>query len=174
MITIKIDYEKASLQAIKYLTDQGCKKIFFLFEENNYDQMMAGFKDVSKKLLISNICYMGFKTPDELIKLVSDIDTSDTTPKGIIFSGSEHAITFMKQLKVYKAKEPNTIHTIAFNHNPFSRIVEPRLPLMNFNGQKFGGLAAEMLFSAIKTEHQIDPCFEYDLFIPNVSLTKFE
>ena len=156
---VPVNYQTALDQAIAYLRLLGCSNITFLLNSRDWIQFNIN------KLIDSDIKQYTFDFSSDFGPLFNDLSLIDVPYNGIIFSNSEDAVSFRKNLNY------NSAIIIAFNHDPLTALLEPSLSFINMDGEKYGACAMEVLLSGKATDMHVNS-YQYELITRTSHLNK--
>jgi len=148
-----IDNHKGGFMATKHLIEQGCKRIALVTgpqQRNVYRQRLLGYKDA---LLDSGIAFR------EDYVLINDLDFEagidaamqilklKPLPDAVFITNDLTAAVLMKTLKENGVKIPEDIAIVGFNNDVISKISEPELTTIHYDGFLMGEVAATQLIN---------------------------
>lgn len=132
---VRCDEQRATMEAVEYLVDTGCKDILYLYHSRNYSgqKKLAGF--------VAGLEARGVKRRDELMHFFSEDKMSvplvrdyllDLTRDGLKFDAvmvSEDVLGIgaMKYAGVVKRKVPKELSIVGYNNSNFCLFCEPEL-----------------------------------------------
>ena len=153
---ILIDNEEGIAIALKHLTELDHKKIGFIKGiEYHYDSQKR-FEGFIKGLnifnlpLLENFLFHGNFTIEAGVSAAQKIIKMNNRPTAIICSNDEMAIGLIKTLIQNNVRVPEDISVIGFNNIPHAKYFTPSLTTVSHSNDKYGSIAANILFSGIK------------------------
>lgn len=153
---INIDNYKAAYAATEHLLENGCIRIMHLGGNRLsrvYAERLRGYKQA---LINHNIIY-----DDKLVIITTLSEQAGTEagehilkmknrPDGVFSANDVCAVYCMKTLKLGGIRVPEDIAFVGFNNDPVSKVVEPNLTTINYQGNEIGKTAATYLINHIK------------------------
>ncbi|HVG40671.1 MAG TPA: LacI family DNA-binding transcriptional regulator [Chitinophagaceae bacterium] len=152
-IKVIIDNKKAGYEPTNHLIEQGCKKIMHVtgnLTKNVYSDRLQGFKDAITEhhlplepnwLVVNDLSEeAGIKTAQQILKMKDK-------PDGIFITNDLCAAVCMQHLKEGGIKIPEEMAVVGFNNDIISRIVEPKLTTVQYDGKEMGEVAARNLIN---------------------------
>jgi len=150
---ILIDNAKAAYEATAHLLGQGCKRIVHLTatpKQNVYVDRLNGYKKALEKHGVKfkeEMVIIGDLTMEAGIEAAEKIMKMKPIPDGIFASNDNAAVGCMIALKEKGVRIPDDIAVVGFNNDPVSRVVEPNLSTIEYNGYEVGVVAARHLIN---------------------------
>lgn len=156
-IKVIIDNRKAGYDATAHLIQQGCRRVMHItgnLAQNVYAERLEGFR---KALQDNNLPYesdhlmvtdLSEKAGDEMARHILEMQAR---PDGLFFANDLCAAVCMKSLKDAGIRIPEDIAIVGFNNDTVSRLVEPQLTTINYNGREMGEVAANNLLSQLNS-----------------------
>lgn len=150
---IKIDNYQAAYQVTQHLISQGCKDIIHLggnLLRNIYSERFRGYKQA---LLDNKISFKGSNMLLTDLSVNAGVDAADyilnreRLPDGVFAANDQCAISCMQVLKKNGIKVPHQVAFAGFNNDVASKVVEPNLTTVDYNGHEMGEVAAQVLIS---------------------------
>lgn len=154
-IKVIIDNHKAGYDATAHLIQQGCSRVMHItgnLAQNVYADRLNGFR---KALQDYNLPY----EPCQLmvtdlsekagVEVGRQIQEMKARPDGLFFANDLCAAVCMKSLKDAGIKIPEDIAIVGFNNDIISRMVEPKLSTINYDGREIGEVAASNLLAQL-------------------------
>jgi LacI family transcriptional regulator len=77
-------------------------------------------------------------------------------PDGIFVANDNAAVGCMLALKEKKISIPNDIAVVGFNNDPVSKVIEPNLSTVDYNGYEVGATAARHLINHLNGTSDIN------------------
>lgn len=181
-IKVVIDNKAAGYNATKHLVEQGCKQIMHVtgnLTKNVYSERLAGFKDALKEhglvfqpeqLLVTHL------NEEAGIEVAEYILNKAVKPDGLFITNDLCASVCMQHLKQNGINVPKDIAIVGFNNDTISRVVEPRLTTVNYEGVGLGEVAAKNLISQLNGDSSSNPNYTVvlssDLIVRDSSLKR--
>ncbi|MCX2678654.1 LacI family DNA-binding transcriptional regulator [Galbibacter sp. EGI 63066] len=154
-VKVVIDNKAAGYNATKHLIEQGCERIMHItadLSKNVYSDRFEGFK---KALMGHNMVF----EPEQLlitnlsekagVKIAQQILNMERKPDGLFITNDLCASVCMYHLKKNGIKVPEDIAIVGFNNDIISRIVDPKLTTVNYEGEEIGKVAATNLINQL-------------------------
>ncbi len=151
-IKIVIDNEQAGYDATMHLIEQGCRQIMHVtgnLSKNVYYDRLKGYQAA----LAQN--HLPFE-PDMLVindlseeagvEVAQKILAMESKPDGIFITRDLCAAVCMQKLREGGIAVPEDIAIVGFNDDVISRMVEPKLTTIQYNGREMGKVAAKSLW----------------------------
>ncbi len=150
---IVIDNRKAAYKITKHLIEQGKQNIVHItapLVQNVYVDRLNGYKDALREASIE------FREENVVINTLSMADGELAAtellkrkhlPDGVFVTNDICAVGCMLALKQAGVKIPEDIAFAGFNNDPVSRVVEPNLTTIDYDGYEMGEVAASHLIS---------------------------
>jgi len=154
-IKVIIDNSKAGYNATEHLIQQGCRRLMHItgdLAQNLYADRLEGFK---KALAEHNLPYdagqlrvtdLGEKAGEEVARQIMEMKPG---PDGLFFANDLCAAACMKCLIGAGIKVPEDIAIVGFNNDIISRLVQPQLTTIDYNGSAMGEVAATSLLAQL-------------------------
>jgi LacI family transcriptional regulator len=150
---ILIDNKKAAYEATKHLIEQGCKRIVHITampRQNVYVDRLEGYKKAltehkikfkEDNVIIGDLSQeAGMIAAEQILKM-------KPLPDGIFVANDSAAVGCMLSLKEKGVRIPDDIAIVGFNNDPVSKVIEPNLSTINYNGYEIGVVAARHLIN---------------------------
>ena len=150
---ILIDNCKAAYEATKHLIEQGCRRIVHITappKQNVYVDRLKGFKQAladhkvkfkEEDVIVGDLSQeAGAEAAEKIVKM-------KPMPDGVFVSNDNCAVGCMLALKQKGFKIPDDIAVVGFNNDPVSKVIEPNLTTINYNGYEMGEVAARHLIN---------------------------
>ncbi|WP_452228471.1 MULTISPECIES: LacI family DNA-binding transcriptional regulator [unclassified Lacinutrix] len=169
------DY-KASINAVNYLKNKGCKKIAFVSTDINlsigksrYEGYLAGLKSNNLKkqdAIIITTHEMYYKKHEAVVKPLFNHSFD-----ALITSNESVAIAAMKVAQQKGIKIPETLSVLAFSNGILARHSNPRLSTISRHGEIIGEKAATLLINKLenKIAYTTSETVETDIVLRNSS-----
>lgn len=154
-IKIVINNEQAGYDATMHLIEQGCKRIMHVtgnLTKNVYYDRLKGYQ------LALSQNHLPFE-PDMLVvndlsekagvEVALKILAMKNKPDGIFITRDSCAAFCMQRLKEGGVSFPRDIAVVGFNDDVISRMVEPKLTTVQYNGREMGKAAAKSLLEQL-------------------------
>jgi LacI family transcriptional regulator len=154
-IKVTIDNEKAGYEATTHLIQQGCKKIMHVtgnLTQNVYADRLKGFQKAlsqhelafaSEQLVVNDLSERtGIAVAEQILQMKDK-------PDGLFVTNDLCAAVCMQRLKEGGIKVPEDMAIVGFNDDIISRIVEPKLTTVRYNGREMGEIAARNLMDQL-------------------------
>jgi LacI family transcriptional regulator len=152
---VVIDNEQAGYEATMHLIEQGCKRIMHVtgsLTKNVYYDRLKGYQVA----LSQN--HLPFE-PDMLVindlsekagvEIAEKILAMKNKPDGIFITRDLCAAICMQRLREAGVTVPGDIAIVGFNDDVISRMVEPKLTTVQYNGREMGKTAAISLLEQL-------------------------
>ena len=157
-----IDNEKVGYDATTHLIQQGCKKIMHVtgnLMQNVYSDRLKGFRNALSQhdLLFhaEDLIVTDFMEQSG-IELGKQILEMKDKPDGIFVTNDLCAAVCMQTLREAGISVPDDMAIVGFNDDLVSRIVEPKLTTVRYNGKEMGEVAARSLMDQLNHGSVID------------------
>jgi LacI family transcriptional regulator len=150
---ILIDNKKAAFEATTHLIEQGCKRIVHITampRQNVYVERLQGYKKAlaehkikfkEENVIIGDLSQeAGMKAAEQILKM-------KPLPDAIFVANDSAAVGCMLTLKERGIRIPEDIAVVGFNNDPVSKVIEPNLSTISYNGYEIGAMAARHLFN---------------------------
>lgn len=160
--SILIDNRQAAYNATRHLVEQGCKRIVHvtaLPKQNVYKDRLRGYKDALEDFKIPH------KEGDVIITNLSQESGAEAAqailnmsprPDGVFVANDSCAIGCMIALKQQGIRIPEDIAFVGFNNDPVSKVMEPNLSTISYNGYEMGQVAARHLVNHLNGTSPMD------------------
>lgn len=154
-VKVVIDNYKAGYEATAHLAEQGCKNIAHItasLKRNVYADRLKGYK---KALADHNLPYnknyvmVNGYSEVESIKAAQQLLQLKPRPDGVFITNDFCAAVCIKTWKAAGLRIPEDIAVVGFNNDAISKIVEPSLTTINYNGIEIGKTAAKCLLDQL-------------------------
>jgi LacI family transcriptional regulator len=151
--SILIDNTKAAYEATSHLIEQGCKRIVHITalpKQNVYVGRLQGYKNALEKHKIKfreELIIVGDLSLEAGIDAAAQILKMKPMPDGIFVANDNAAVGCMIALKEKGIRIPEDIAVVGFNNDPVSKVIEPNLSTINYNGYEIGAVAARHLIN---------------------------
>ncbi len=148
-----IDNAASGYQATRHLIDQGCTRIAMItstLQRNVYAQRHKGYKAAlheaglpykEEYVLIDDL------TEKSSIEAAKKIVRMSPRPDGLFITNDFRAAVCMQELKRNDIRIPEDIAIVGFNNDAISKLVEPKLSTIDYNGLEMGEIAARNLIN---------------------------
>lgn len=183
-IKVIIDNERAGFEATNHLIKQGCKKIMHVtgnLSQNVYSDRLNGYQ---KALQLHGISFekddvvvndLSEKAGEEVAYLILNMDKR---PDGIFVTNDLCASVCVQKLKEGGLSIPDELAVVGFNNDIMSRIVEPKLTTIRYDGKEIGRVAASSLMEQLnqnsKVPNEFTTVLRHELVIRRSSLRVME
>jgi LacI family transcriptional regulator len=154
-VKVVIDNLKAGYDAAAHLIDQGCKNIAHItanLKRNVYADRLKGYKkalsDHGQPYSKSNLIVTGY-SEQESLKAAEQFLQIKPRPDGVFITNDFCAAVCIKAWKAAGLRIPEDIAVVGFNNDAISKIVEPSLTTINYNGVEIGKTAAKCLLDQL-------------------------
>jgi LacI family transcriptional regulator len=164
-IKVVINNEKAGYEATAHLIQQGCKRIMHVtgnLMQNVYADRLKGFQQAlsqhnlsfaSDQLVVSDLSE---KAGTEVAERILEMENR---PDGLFITNDLCAAVCMQRLREGGMKVPEDIAIVGFNDDSISRIVEPKLTTVKYNGREMGEVAARSLMDQLQNHSVGATCY---------------
>jgi LacI family transcriptional regulator len=150
-VKVVIDNVKAGFEATAHLAEQGCKNIAHItasLKRNVYTDRMKGYKKALTAYKLpfvkTNVVVMGY-TEEESLKAAEQLLHMQPRPDGVFITNDFCAAVCIKYWKAAGLRIPEDIAVVGFNNDAISKIVEPAITTINYDGVEIGKVAAKCL-----------------------------
>ncbi len=160
-ISVVIDNYRAAYNVTTHLLEQGCRKIMHLsgnLLRDIYRERLRGYKDALAEhaiLFDENLLYMG--DLDEAAGTAAAVDIlkipADNRPDAVFCANDTVAVSCMIHLKLNGIKIPGDIAFAGFNNDPISRVIEPNLTTVNYDGYNVGEVALNSMINILNDQY---------------------
>jgi LacI family transcriptional regulator len=153
---VVIDNEKAGYEATMHLIQQGCKRIMHItgnLTQKVYQDRLRGFESalLHKGLpMIPSLLIVNDLSESAAIAVGKKILKMKNKPDGLFIANDFCAAVCMQTLKEGGLKVPQDIAIVGFNNDKISRVVEPNLSTIQYDGAEMGQVAASTLLDQLK------------------------
>lgn len=160
--SILIDNVQAAYQATKHLIERGCKRIIHITatpKQNVYIDRLHGYKKAlaehkikfkQEHVIIGDLSMeAGMDAAEQILKM-------NPLPDGIFVANDNAAVGCMLALKEKNISIPNDIAVVGFNNDPVSKVIEPNLSTVDYNGYEVGATAARHLINHLNGTSDIN------------------
>lgn len=150
-VKVVIDNEKAGYEAAIHLIDQGCRKIMHVtgtLTKNVYYDRLKGYRlALSQRHLTfeTDMLVINDLSEEAGVEVAEKILAMKDKPDGIFIARDLCAAVCMQRLKEGGVIVPRDIVVVGFNDDVISRVVEPKLTTVQYNGREMGKAAAGVL-----------------------------
>lgn len=158
---VVIDDESSALSAVKYLLDNGYKKIAHFAGPKELDickKRLSGYKSALENAGLNlNYDYIlygglhesdGYRSMDELI-------IKNTIPDAIFCVNDPVAIGAFQRIKEAGLKIPQDIGIVGFSNNKITSLVDPQITTVDQPSFEMGKKAAEILIEMIENPNKM-------------------
>ncbi len=148
---ILIDNSQAAYEATKHLIEQGCERIVHITampRQNVYVDRLKGYKKALAEHKIKfreEDVIIGDLSQEAGVSAAEQILTMKPLPDGVFVANDSAAAGCIIALKEKGIRIPDDIAIVGFNNDPISKVVEPHLSTINYNGYEVGAVAARHL-----------------------------
>jgi LacI family transcriptional regulator len=153
--SITIDNVKAAYDITNHLISQGCRNIMHVtgsLSRNVYFERLEGFKLAmsENKLLFSdrNLITCSLSSEDG-INVATELLKKDNLPDGMLITNDLCAASCMQKLKISGIRVPKDIAIAGFNNDPVSKLVEPPLTTINYDGFQMGAITIQTMINQL-------------------------
>jgi LacI family transcriptional regulator len=154
-IKVVINNEQAGYDATLHLIEQGCKKIMHVtgnLTKNVYYDRLKGYQlalaendlPFEPDLLVVNDL-----SEEAGVQLAEKVLAMKNKPDGIFITKDSCAAFCMQRLKEGGVNVPRDIAMIGFNDDVISRMIQPKLTTVQYNGREIGKVAAQSLLEQL-------------------------
>jgi LacI family transcriptional regulator len=150
-IKVVIDNEKAGYEATIHLIEQGCKKIMHVtgnLTKNVYYDRLKGYQlALSKNRLPfeTDMLVINDLSEEAGVDVAKKILGMKNKPDGIFITRDLCAAICMQRLREGGVIVPRDVIIVGFNDDVISRVIEPKLTTVQYNGREIGKAAANLL-----------------------------
>lgn len=158
---IIIDNFQAGYEITRHLIGQGAKRIIHVsghLSRNVYSDRFKGYKEALKEfdlpfadelLIVNNL------SAEEGTETAIQILNMDEKPDAVFVSNDTCAVACMQELKSKGVKIPDDIAFAGFNNDPISRVIEPNLTTVDYQGEEMGELSAKILIGHLTNNQDL-------------------
>ncbi|WP_207429170.1 LacI family DNA-binding transcriptional regulator [Pedobacter sp. SYSU D00535] len=158
---IIIDNYKAGYEITRHLIEQGCKRVLHISgnqARNVYAERFRGYKDAlsdmglsfsDELLIINNLSSQGG------VEAAVQILEMEKRPDAVFVANDSCAVSCMLELKRQGIRIPGDIAFAGFNNDPVTRVVEPNLTTINYQGEEMGELSAKILIAHLNNNQDL-------------------
>jgi len=150
---ILIDNKKAAYEATNHLIQQGCKRIVHITampRQNVYVERLQGYKKALAEHKIKfkeEYVIIGDLSQEAGMIAAEQVLEMKPLPDGIFVANDSAAVGCMLTLKEKGVRIPDDIAVVGFNNDPVSKVIQPNLSTISYNGYEIGAMAARHLFN---------------------------
>jgi LacI family transcriptional regulator len=154
-IKVVIDNEQAGYEATMHLIEQGCKKIMHVtgnLTKNVYNDRLKGYQAALSQNDLPfepDLVVVNDLSEEAGIQIAEKIIAMKKKPDGIFFTRDSCAAFCMQRLKEEGVAVPDDIAIVGFNDDVISRMIEPKLTTVQYNGREVGKAAARSLLEQL-------------------------
>lgn len=183
-IKIIIDNERAGFDGTNHLIKQGCRNIMHVtgsLNQNVYADRLRGYQ---KALQFNGL---SFQPENLIVNELGEKDGEDfacqivnmkNRPDGIFITSDSCAAVCVQKLKEAGISIPGDIAIVGFNNDLMSRVVEPKLTTIKYDGKEIGRVAATNLMEQLKDNSknpkEFTTVLKHELVVRNSSLKRIE
>lgn len=154
---VVIDDESSALSAVKYLLDNGYKKIAHFAGPKELDickKRLRGYKSALENAGINFnpdlVLYGGLQESDGY-KLMEELINKNLIPDSIFCVNDPVAIGAFQKIKEAGLKIPEDIGIVGFSNNKITSLVDPQITTVDQPSFEMGKKAAELLIEMIES-----------------------
>lgn len=154
-IKIVIDNEQAGYDATTHLIEQGCKRIMHVtgnLTKNVYHDRCKGYKAALSQNHLpfkSNMLVVNNLSEKAGVEVAEKILSMKTKPDGVFITRDLCAAYCMNRLREGGMKVPEDIAIVGFNDSVISRMTEPKLTTIQYDGREMGKVAGKILWNQL-------------------------
>lgn len=154
-IKIIIDNEQAGYDATMHLIEQGCKQIMHVtgnLSKNVYYDRLKGYQAALSQNHLpfeSDMLVINDLSEEAGVEVAQKILAMENKPDGIFITRDICAAVCMQRLREGGVNVPGDIAIVGFNDDVISRMVEPKLTTIQYNGKEMGMVAAKSLWEQL-------------------------
>jgi DNA-binding LacI/PurR family transcriptional regulator len=174
--SVNVNDEQAAFHQMKYILDQGHRRLAILCleipigsEQGEFggvsEWRLSGYRralkefglDVTHEQISLRYCHTTFESGAE--QLSSILDESKQHPTAVVAMSDVIAIGAMKLLESLRIRVPDDVSIVGFDDIPEAKMIVPNLTTIHQPGYEKGKKAGEMLFGLLagkKTEYRIE------------------
>lgn len=158
---VAINNEQAAYKVVSHLIEEGCSRIVHIngnTSRNVYADRLNGYEKALQEHNLpftSDLLFTNRLREEDGIEVAKKILAMDNKPDGVFVSNDICAVSCMAHLKRNGLHIPRDIAIAGFNNDPISRLVEPNITTIDYNGEKIGEVVAQNLINHLKGDDYI-------------------
>lgn len=158
LYTVKVDYRSAAYSAVKYLIDQGHRKIGFVGNmhlPSFYAQIFSGYQKALREAnlpLNLDWCFEKIHNRETTEQYIAQLLGEDDLPTAIFCMEDMLAIELIRYLQKKKINIPEDISVIAIDDIILSAEIYPSLTTVAIDKEQVGSFAIDILMNLINNK----------------------
>ena len=158
LYTVKVDYRSAAYTAVKYLIDQGHRRIGFVGNmqlPSFYTQIFSGYQKALREAnLTLNLdwCFEKIHNRETTEQFIAQLLDGDELPTAIFCMEDMLAIELMRYLQKRNISVPDDISVISIDDIILSSVIYPSLTTVSIDKEQVGSSAIDILMNLINNQ----------------------